>query len=380
MHFLHNEVSSAGLQGYLRQNAQLEQVWQQVDEQVTALTLQGLAPWEAHSKMGHALAFVRACRLSMVLAQKLVDGADPAHTGYIPRPIYDQAQALGELFEPYLEEAITLLRPQAVSRQPLPIPLRRTNYTGSYSSAHLLGLLAAGQETHDWAAGLLAQYELAIQAPKLPVPPFVTAHLETMKNQLTLGTFHLETGVNLLGAVREGKPIADAPAAQGEKLLWEAMEGFFETSQLIAYPGATQPAHPAPPAQASRPRHTPPAAPTQASHPHATPPTAPAQASPLHYTPAAPTPDKRARTAADVANLLGQLEQGQPAGGQAAPASADASSLLDQLQLTRPPPAPPAAPPAAKPKPTPAPEPAQPRPSTEQRVADLLSDLGGEQH
>src|SRR5215469_12568241 len=98
MRFLHNEVSSEAIQGYLRQGTQIEQIWQQVDEKVTELTLQGMAPWEAYSKMGYALAFVRACRLNIVLVQKLLEGADPTHSGYIPRSTFDQAQALGALF------------------------------------------------------------------------------------------------------------------------------------------------------------------------------------------------------------------------------------------------------------------------------------------
>src|SRR5215472_4599961 len=100
MHFLHNEVSSEAIQGYLRQGTQIEQVWQQVDEKVTELTLQGMAPWDAYSTMGYALAFVRACRLNVIAVQKLLEGADPKNSGYIPRTTYDQAQALGELFEP----------------------------------------------------------------------------------------------------------------------------------------------------------------------------------------------------------------------------------------------------------------------------------------
>ena len=74
MRFLHHEASSASLQGYVHQGTQLEQIWQQAEEKVTELTLQGLTPWEAYSTMGLALAFVRACRLNVVLVQKLLEG------------------------------------------------------------------------------------------------------------------------------------------------------------------------------------------------------------------------------------------------------------------------------------------------------------------
>src|SRR5579871_825490 len=222
MRFLHNEVSSEAIQGYIRQGTQIEQLWQQLDERVTDLTLQGLPPWDAYSKMGHALAFVRACRLNIVLVQKLLEGADPTHSGSIPRPTFDQAQALGELFEPFLEEAIRLLDPRYVSKYRLPFQLRRVPYEGRYAVPHLIGLLAAARETREWSAGLVAQYDVAIAAPKLPIPQPITAHLEVMKNRLALGDFHLESGANALGGIADEKQIADTVGAQGENFLWEA--------------------------------------------------------------------------------------------------------------------------------------------------------------
>lgn len=371
MHFLHNEVSSEAIQGYLRQGTQIEQVWQQVDEKVTELTLQGMMPWDAYTTMGYALAFVRACRLNVIVVQKLLEGADPKHTGYIPRITYDQAQTLGELFEPSMEEAIKALDPRYVSSYRIPLRLRRVRAEGQYAPAHLLGVMAAGREAREWAAGLVAQYEVAIGAPRLPIPSAITAHLQTMKNQLALGDFHMESGANLLGGISDGKQLADAICLQGEDLLWEAMEGFYQISQLVAYPGArVQPS---------------PAMPTPAP-----------QAQPsAGIVPAAPIPSKRAQTAANVSDLLGQLGQAHPpgkpapsssgasdllhelqmkapAGGTTQPAT-DASTLLDQLHLTTPPP-------PAKPSPG-----APPTSSHEQQqdtgkhVADLLSDIGGEQ-
>lgn len=372
MHFLHNEVSSEAIRGYLRQGTQIEQLWQQVDERVTELTLQGMPPWDAYSQMSYPLAFVRACRLNIVLVQKLLEGADPTNSGYIPRPTYDQAQALGELFEPFLEEAIRLLDPRYSTQYRLPFQLRRVQYEGRYSAPQLLGVMAAGRETREWAAGLLAQYDVSIAAPKLPIPQPITAHLAAMKNQLALGDFHLESAANLLGGISDGKQIADATAEQADNLFWEAMESFYQVSQLLAYPRAlTQPA----PAPATA---------------------APDILRPVAIPPAALSPGQRAQIAANVSDLLGQLHQARPSGGPA-PASSEARDLLQTLQMkdaarTAAQPAPDAAnllnqlhltpPPAKSPSGSPPAGSHQQRPepsSTEKKVADLLADLGGEQ-
>ncbi len=375
MRFLHNEVSSAAIQGYLRQGTQIEQLWQQLDEQMTALTLQGMAPWEAHSKLGYALAFARACRLNIVLVQKLVEGADPKNTGFIPRATYDQAQALGELFEPCMEEAIKALDPRYVSAYKLPLRLRRVQDEGRPPAPHLLGLLAAGRETREWAAGLLAQYDVAIQAPKLPIPQSIAAHLETMKHQLALGDFHLESAQNLLGGISSGKQVADALCTEGEGLLWEAMESFYQVSQLVAYPGART--QPAPAAQA-------PAPPTPVQPP-------------AGLAPAALSPGERARISSHVSDMLTQLTPAQPSGAPASPASG-APSLLSDLQMKASAPAPSkpgtpdllselqfTTPPHPPTKPPPGASPAsghqqdRSQPPAAKKVADLLSELGGEQ-
>ena len=368
MHFLHNEVSSEAIQGYLRQGTQIEQVWQQVDEKVTELTLQGMAPWDAYSTIGYALAFVRACRLNIIVVQKLLEGADPKNSGYIPRTTYEQAQALGELFEPSMEEAIKALDPRYVSSYKIPLRLRRVRYEGQASTAHLLGVMAAGREAREWAAGLVAQYEVAIGAPRLPIPPTITAHLQAIKNQLALGEFHMESGTNLLGGISDGRQLADAICAQAEDLLWKAMEGFYQISQLAAYPGAR--VQPSPVAPASAPHSQPPAA----------------------VVPAAPAPSQHVQTAANVSDLLSQLGQshaaGKPAPSSGAPdllqklqmkapsggpvqPTPDASTLLDQLQLTTTPP--------VKPQPgAPPTKSHEKQRDTGKHVTDLLSDIGGE--
>ena len=308
MRFLHNEASSASLQGYVHQGTQLEQIWQQAEEKVTELTLQGLTPWEAYSAMGLALAFVRACRLNVVLVQKLLEGADPKNTGSIPRATYDQAAALGELFEPCMEEAIKALDTRYVSRYRIPLRLRRTTYEGRPTALHFLGMMAAGRETREWAAGVVAQYEVAIEAPRLPIPQAITAHLEAMKNQLALGDFHLESGMNLIGGIRDGKQVAEALCVQGENLLWEAMEGFYQVSQLVAYPGARLSAAPGAPAPAPERRHT-------DGAPHLTLP-----------------PSKLAEAVARVDDMLNQLGPTHPA-GELGPTSSGRPDLLEDLQM-----------------------------------------------
>ena len=400
MRFFHNEVSSEAIQGYVRQGTQIEQVWQQVDEKVTELILQGIAPWDAYSKMGYALAFVRACRLNVVLVQKLLEGADPKNAGYIPRETFDQAQALGEIFEPFMEEAIKALDPHYVPGYRLPLQLRRIQSEGRPSPPHLLGMMAASRETREWAAGLLAQYTVAIEGAKLSIPQPITAHLEAMKNQLALGDFHLESGMNLIGAIRDGKQVADSLCIQGENLLWEAMESFYQVSQLIAYPGARTQPSPVIPESGSQIQH------------------------PTGRAPITPPPSKLAH----VSDLLNQLGTAHPGGTPAAtspgapdllsdlqmktPAatphqsSSNASTLFDQLQLNTPPASPPAPskpgasdvlhqgaiPPgipggsssaSSKSPPDPSqghsPKQDNSHPPATKKVADLLSELGGEQ-
>src|SRR5260370_40946964 len=63
---MYGEVSDATIQGYLRSASQLEDVWQQIDDNVASLIIQGMAPWDAYAKMGYYLAFVRACRTNVV--------------------------------------------------------------------------------------------------------------------------------------------------------------------------------------------------------------------------------------------------------------------------------------------------------------------------
>jgi hypothetical protein len=241
---IHGEVSDATIQGYLRSASQLEEIWQQIDDRVDTLIMQGMAPWDAYTQVGYALAYVRACRTGVVFVQELVKAAaaaSPANPGYLPRVTYEQALALSEHIEPLLEEAIKASSNPRYIPAAYSFPLKLGPHVGyanqRFPLPHLQGTIAAAQQMRDWAAGLLAKYELALGAAKIPVPPQVTAHLDTMKSELSLGDFHLRTGVDMVGQISSGQ-VTDELNIKAEGFLWEAMESYFKVSQLVAMPGA----------------------------------------------------------------------------------------------------------------------------------------------
>ena len=247
---IHGEVSDATIRGYLRSASQLEEVWQQIDDNVDTLIGQGVAPWEAYARMGYALAFVRACRTNVVFIQELLKAdaaAEPESVGYLPRVTYEQALALSEHIEPYMEEAIKAsTNPHYVPAFSFPLELGpRVQYPGQrLPLPHVQGFIAAAQETREWAAGLLAKYELALAAAKIPVPKSVTTHVEQMKSELSLGDFHLRTSVDMVGQISQGQATGEL-SAKAEDFLWEAMESFFKVSQLVAFPEVPARARPA---------------------------------------------------------------------------------------------------------------------------------------
>ncbi len=246
-------VNDATIQGYLRAASQLENVWQQIDEKVDALLLEGLPPWEAYAHMGEALAFVRACRLNVVFVQELLKAEGTtgnANAGYLPRITYEQALALCEHIEPMIEEALKAADSTRATQPSTALPLRLGPHVGggyqSFPLSHLQGFIGAVQEMRDWTAGLLAKYELALQTAREPVPAVVATHLERMKSQLDLGDFHMRAGVDMVGQISQGQATEELQR-KAEELLWEAMEGYYSISQLIAMPGAHF--RPAPPPQ-----------------------------------------------------------------------------------------------------------------------------------
>ncbi|HZS75609.1 MAG TPA: hypothetical protein VFA41_03270 [Ktedonobacteraceae bacterium] len=247
------EVSDATIRGYLRSASQLEEVWKQVDDRVDDLLMQGIAPWDAYARMAYALAFVRACRLCVVFVQELVkvaSGYGSDSSDYIPKVTYQQALALCEHFEPYLEEAIkaasnTQYVPGSY-KLPLELGPRISDRSQRVPLPHLLDIMNAAQEIRRWTDGLLAKYELAVNAATIPVPQSVSLHLEEMRGELGLGDFHLRTGIAMVDQLGKGQAVGGL-SEKAEDLLWEAMQSFFKVSQLLAFPAMTAQPLPAPP-------------------------------------------------------------------------------------------------------------------------------------
>ena len=255
---LHGEVSDATIQGYLRSASQLADIWQQIDDNVDSLIAQGMAPWDAYARMGYALAYVRACRTNVVFVEELLKAsaaAGSANSGYLPKITYDQALALCEHIEPYLEEAIKASTNSRYVPTAYPLPLTlgpHIRYTNQrYPLPHLRGTIGAAQQMRDWAAGLLAKYELALRAAKTSVSQPVSTHLEEMQSELCLGDFHLRAGIDMVGQISNGQT-TDELSKKAEGFLWEAMESFFKVSQLVAFPGTP-----------ARPQRNSPASPSQ---------------------------------------------------------------------------------------------------------------------
>lgn len=388
---LHGEVSDATIQGYLRSASQLEDIWQQIDDNVDTFIAQGMPPWDAYARMGYALAFVRACRTNVVLVQELLkaaNAAEPASAGYVSKLTFDQALALCEHIEPYLEEAIKASTNSRYAPTTYALPLvlgphiRYANMR--FPLPHLQGIIGAAQQTRDWAAGLLAKYELALGAAKTPVPPSVTTHVEEMKSELGLGDFHLRTGIDMVGQMSKGQT-TDELSNKAEGFLWEAMESFFKVSQLVAISGRPAPARPA--------RNAP------GTMTYTQPYQGPAAPEPDPVIPAPPAPDERVSDlfnsvitapgavqkaptppSPDMSDLLNTVVNG-PGAAQSVPVppSPDVSDLLDQVtgdpSTTQ-----------KAPGPSPAKRPdvatraSQPEKSTsEGNTLDLLSEICGEQ-
>lgn len=329
-------VSNATIQGYLRAAGQIETVWQQIDERVADLLVQGIAPWDAYTRMGYALAFVRACRLDVLFVQGLLKAdalANPTGAGYLPQITYDQALALCEHIEPYLEEAVKAAtdpqyRPASFSL-PLKLGPRMRDARQRVPLSHIQGLIVAAQEMKDWSAGLLAQYELALHAAKQPLPQPVSRHLEQMKSELELGDFHLRTSTDLVGQISQGQTTGEL-SARAEDFLWEAMESFYRVSQLVAMPGNPARSASRVPDRSTRDQRSPEPElqrPTPEEVPHAT----PDMASLINPAMGGQHSDQGA-SSSDVSKLFDQVISG-PGPGQsmeAAP-SPDVSNLLNQV-------------------------------------------------
>src|SRR5216683_7615251 len=338
---LHGEVSDATIQGYLRSASQLEDIWQQIDDSVDAFIAQGMAPWDAYARMGYALAYVRACRTNVVFVQELLKAdaaAEPASAGYLPKITYDQALALCEHIEPYLEEAIKASTNSRYVPTTYALPLTlgpHIRYANQhFPLPHLQGIIGAAQQTRDWAAGLLAKYELALRAAKTPVPQPVSTHVEEMRSELGLGDFRLRTGIDMVGQISNGQT-TDELSKKADGFLWEAMQSFFKVSQLVAIsgtPASARPSRNAPGIVSHEQTYQRPAAPKL--NPEIPAPPSPDMSDMLNQVITAPGAVQQvpAPSLPDMSDMLNQVITA-PVGAQAVPASPslDVSDMLNQV-------------------------------------------------
>lgn len=251
---IRGEVSDANVRGYLRAASQIEDVWQQIDARVSALISEGETPWDAYAKVGYALAFTRAARAHQVLLRELLAAdaaADPATAGFLPRVTYDQANALAHQIQPSLQRAVAALTDPAF--QPdvaLPLELGpRIDAEGVCPVAHLQGMIAAAREVREWAAGLIAQYSMAVHcAPTAPTaepsttsqatpgaPKSITEHVTALNSRLAQADAQLQFGTDLVGQVTHGQATPELHE-QAERTLWDALRGYFILNQVVALP------------------------------------------------------------------------------------------------------------------------------------------------
>jgi hypothetical protein len=222
--------------------SQIEEIWQQIDERLAALTTQGTAPWDAYRQLRYPLAFIRATRTYPVFVRALLAAdaaADPTTTGYLPRVTYDQANALCHQIQPNLERAIAALDdPDYMPDVLLPLELGpRIEAEGACPLTHLEGMIAAARETREWAAGLIAQYEQAVTHAAVAVPPEITAHLSALHSRLARADSELRFGTDLVGQVTQSGATPELHE-QAENSLWAALPNFFMLNQIVAMPEA----------------------------------------------------------------------------------------------------------------------------------------------
>jgi hypothetical protein len=235
------EVSDATIQGYLRAASQIEETWQHIDERLAALRSQGVVPWEAYEQLSHALAFVRAARTYQVFVRELLAAdaaADPGTAGYLPHITFDQANALCQQILPCLQQAIGALNdPSFTPGMALPLILGpRLEVEGKpCPTTHLQGMIAAAREVREWAAGLIAQYKLAINQGERATPADIAVHLVALEKRLAQADAELRFGTDLVGQVSQGEATA-ALHEEAEKHLWEALQAFFLLNQAVAHP------------------------------------------------------------------------------------------------------------------------------------------------
>ncbi len=205
------EVSDANVRGYLRAASQIEDVWQEVDNQLAQLQVQGAPPWEAYHRLRYPLAFVRAGRTYQVFVQQLLE-ADAAFDhitlGYLPPVTFDQANALCHQILPNLQQAIAALHnPRYEPEAPFPLELGpRIEVKGhTCPLPHLAGMLGAAREADNWTAGMVAEYATAVAAAQTPVPSEITGHVGELQGRLAQAESQLRFAEDLVGQITEGE-------------------------------------------------------------------------------------------------------------------------------------------------------------------------------
>ena len=238
---IRGEVSDASVQGYLRAASQIEEIWQQIDEKLATLISQGTAPWEAYAQLRYPLAFIRAARTYQVFVQELLaaDAAfDPQTAGYLPPITYDQANALCSQMQPALQYTIAALdNPAYIPDIPMPLILgpRIENEGRPCPVTHLQGIISATREVREWAAGLLAEYQHAVNQATAPVPDEITAHIHLLQSLLAQGDSQSRFGTDFAGQVTQGQATPEMHM-QAEDYLWDALQNYFLLNQAVAMP------------------------------------------------------------------------------------------------------------------------------------------------
>ena len=237
---IRGEVSDTNVRGYLSAASQIEEIWQDIDAQVKTAIAEGTPPWEAFATQRYPLAFIRAARAYQVFIRELLAAdaaADPATAGYLPRVTYDQANALCHHIQPNLQRAVAALhQPSYVPDVALPLTLGpRVEADGPCPIPHLQGMIAAAREVREWAAGLIAEYQLAVSPATSAAPAAITTHVQSLQGALAEADSQLRFGTDLVWQVSEVGATAELHE-QAENSLWEALDGFFLLNQAVAYP------------------------------------------------------------------------------------------------------------------------------------------------
>ena len=238
---IRGEVSDATIQGYLRAASQIVDIWTQTDERIETLIAQGTSAWEAYRQLGYPLAFIRSARAYQVFIKEFLEADaafEPDTAGYLPQITYEQTNALGYQMLSALHDAVATFNDPTYTPEitlPLLFGPRIENEGSPCPITHLQGNIAAAREVREWAAGLITQYENAVQQASNPVPAEISAHITKLKGRLAQADSQLRVGIDFAGQVSQGEATPEMHM-QVEDQLWAAMEQFFLLNQVVAMP------------------------------------------------------------------------------------------------------------------------------------------------